>query len=63
MGRVSRRLRVRQIELFRPHPRVPAWQTLPSGTRRDLEALLARLLREHRRNLRGAVGKEEAAGE
>jgi hypothetical protein len=62
MGRISRRLRVRQIELFRPHPQVPAWQTLPKGTRRELEALLARLLREHWRRLRGG-GREEAADE
>jgi hypothetical protein len=63
MGRISRHLRVRQIELFRPHSRVPAWQTLPKGTRRELEAMLARLLREYRRSLRGDGGREEAVDE
>jgi hypothetical protein len=37
-----------QLDLFRPAPSRPTWQTLPVAVTQRVQRLLARLLQEHR---------------
>ena len=48
-----------QLGLFHPRPSTPLLRDLPPETRAQVLLLLARLLRSHRRDLRGgALGRE-----
>ncbi len=40
-----------QLHLFRPRSKTPTWKALPIDARKKAEALLARMLREHRARL------------
>lgn len=48
-----------QLSLFHPSPSTPQWTDLPAEVRQRVLSLLARLLRGHRRTLRGErIGRE-----
>jgi hypothetical protein len=63
MRRSLGRPRAVQLELFRPPPQTPTWQTLPPEVKRRTAILLARMLHEHLAGRVGANGAEEATNE
>ena len=52
-----------QLNLFHPRPKTLQWAQLPPEVRLHTLRLLARLLRQHRRGLLGAVVGKEAGDE
>jgi hypothetical protein len=52
-----------QLDLFRPAPARPTWQTLPPEVTQRARQLLARLLQEHRAGRRAPQSEKEATDE
>jgi hypothetical protein len=56
MERPNRRIRRRQIELLlREAPTLPEWTALPEASRQETLRLLALMLTQHARAVRGAA--------
>jgi len=52
-----------QLDLFRPAPARPRWQTLPPEATQRAKQLLARLLQEHRAGRHASQSEKEATDE
>lgn len=63
MPRTPTRAIAQQLDLFRPPPKEPAWQTLSPALRQHTVALLAQLLRGYQQSGLGNAPCEELGDE